>query len=89
LQRSNTSVASLPQCSPPNSEVVQFEVVSPDHFDDYLGWDEWLYGGKDFNVLQIVYPTTDGIWPWEPGACEWFRARQPILSDDLRKGGLT
>lgn len=68
---------------------VQFEVVTPAHFDDYLGWDKWLYGGKNFEVLQIIYPTTDGIWPWEPRASEWFRERQPILSDHLRKGGLT
>jgi Domain of unknown function (DUF4262) len=68
---------------------VQFEVVTPDHFDKYMGWDKWLYRGKTFEVLQIVYPTTDGIWPWEPRADEWFRTRQPILSDQLRKGGLT
>jgi hypothetical protein len=68
---------------------VQFEAVSADHFDDYLGWDKWVYAGKDFRVLQIVYPSTDGIWPWEPGASEWFRERQPLLSDHLGKGGLT
>jgi hypothetical protein len=65
---------------------VQFETVSADHFDDYFGWDKWLYGGKDFKVVQIVYPSTDGIWPWEPGASEWFRKWQPILSSPLRNG---
>jgi len=67
---------------------VQFEVVTQDHFDDYMGWDKWLYGGRNFQVLQIIYPTTDGIWPWEPAASEQFRQRQPILSDPLRKAGL-
>lgn len=58
---------------------VQFELVTPDHVDNYLGWNTWLYRANSFEVLQIVYPTTDGIWPWEPGAPEWFRERQPIL----------
>jgi hypothetical protein len=68
---------------------VQFEVVTSDHFDEYLGWNKWLYRGKSFEVLQIIYPTTDGVWPWEPAASQWFRERQPILCDHLRRGGLT
>jgi hypothetical protein len=65
---------------------VQFEVVASRHFDDYLGWNKWLYGGKNFEVFQIIYPTTDGVWPWQPTASGWFRQRQPVLSG---KGGLT
>ena len=68
---------------------VQFEVVTNDHFDECFGWNKWLYGEKDFEVLQIIYPSIDGVWPWELAASEWFRERQPILSDHLRKGGLT
>ncbi|HXU87235.1 MAG TPA: DUF4262 domain-containing protein [Methylomirabilota bacterium] len=68
---------------------VQFEVVAAEHFDEYLGWDKWLYGGKNFEALQIIYPTTDGIWPWESGASDWFRQRQPILSEKLRMRRLT
>jgi hypothetical protein len=67
---------------------LQFEVVKPDHFDDYLTWDKWLYGPKGFEVLQMIYPTTDGIWPWEQRASKGFRQRQPILTGDLRKRGL-
>jgi len=65
---------------------VQFEEVVPKHFDDYLGWAIWLYGGTNFKALQIIYPTTEGIWPWEPSASEWFRQRQPILSEKLGDG---
>jgi hypothetical protein len=64
---------------------VQFEKVAPVHFEEYLGWDRWLYGGDDFEVIQLIYPTTDGIWPWEPSASDWFRQRQPILSDSPSK----
>lgn len=59
---------------------VQFEVVTPEYFDEYLGWNKWFYQGADFDVLQIIYPTTDGVWPWEAAASEWFRQRQPILA---------
>ena len=67
---------------------VQFEVVTSEHFDEYLGWNKWLYRGKNFEAVQIICPTTDGVWPWEPAASEWFRQRQPILCDHLRKAGL-
>jgi hypothetical protein len=68
---------------------VQFEVVTSEHFDEYLGQNKWLYRGKNFDVFQIIYPTTDGVWPWEAAASEWFRQRQPVLCGHLRKGGLT
>jgi hypothetical protein len=68
---------------------VQFESVAPQHFDENLGWNKWLYGGNTFEALQIIYPTTEGVWPWEPAASEWFRQRQPILNDHLSEGGLT
>ncbi len=35
-------------------------------------------------IHQIIYPTTDGVWPWEPTASDWFRQRQPILSEMFR-----
>jgi hypothetical protein len=59
---------------------VRFEIIAPKYFDEYLCWNEWLYGGKGFEALQIIYPTTDGIWPWETRAADCFRWRQPILS---------
>lgn len=40
----------------------------------------WYYGSSDFRALQIVIPTTTGIWPWEPEASDWFRENQPILN---------
>jgi len=58
---------------------VQFERVSKKYFDEYLGWNKWLYRGSDFDVLQIVYPDTDDIWPWD-SLSTWFRRRQPILN---------
>jgi len=64
---------------------VQFEIVGTEYFDEYMGWSQWLYGGNNFDVLQIIYPTTQGVWPWEDRASEWFRERQPLLSNNPGK----
>lgn len=59
---------------------VLVEKVDHAFYAEYFGWNLWLYGGPNFDVLQLVYPTTDGIWPWQEDASEWFRKWQPILS---------
>jgi hypothetical protein len=53
--------------------------VERTHYPEYFGWDLWLYKGDGFEVLQLVYPNTSGIWPWQNEADDWFRAWQPIL----------
>lgn len=57
----------------------QFREVHESHYREYLAWGVWLYNGTDFRALQLVYPTTAGIWPWDPEASDWFRAWQPVL----------
>lgn len=57
----------------------RFLAVDPSHYDDYFGQDLRLYKGAGFRVLQLVFPTVDGIWPWDAEADEWFRNRQPLL----------
>jgi hypothetical protein len=37
------------------------------------------YGEDGYALVQIVYPTTDGVWPWQHGASECFIANQPML----------
>jgi hypothetical protein len=63
-------------------EGFEVEVVKVDHsfYKEYFGYNIWLYQGQQFEVVQIVYPNTSGVWPWEPTADEWFRNRQPILN---------
>ena len=58
---------------------VQFVVVDRAHYEEYFGWNRWLYDGNEFDVLQMVYPSTDGVWPWGAAASSWFRTRQPLL----------
>jgi hypothetical protein len=61
-----------------------FEVLAQpvprDAYDEYFGQNLRFYDGPNFEVLQLVYPTTDGVWPWSAEASEYFRNRQPILS---------
>jgi hypothetical protein len=58
---------------------VRFSEVHKTHYQEYLGAGRWLYQGDDFPTLQMVWPSTTGLWPWDADATSWFRARQPIL----------
>jgi len=54
---------------------VTFREVEKKHYSEYFGWGNWLYKGDDFRVLQLIYPNTSGIWPWDKNAPEdftWF-----------------
>lgn len=33
----------------------------------------------EYSVVQLVWPSTKGVWPWEKAASEWFVANQPML----------
>jgi len=61
-----------------------FEPVDSSHFEEYFGWGRWLYGGNTFEVLQLIYPTTTGQWPWSPDASPGFVSWQPILTETGR-----
>jgi hypothetical protein len=37
------------------------------------------YKGDAYSVVQLIYPTTSGVWPWQKAASEWFRSNQPLL----------
>ena len=57
----------------------QFGAVDIGHYREHFGWDIWFYDGFDFRVMQLIYPTVDGIWPWDEKASDWFRVWQPLL----------
>lgn len=54
--------------------------VDPAHYQEYLGWSLWFYGGNDFPCLQLVWPDPEGRFPWQPGFEERFVGLQPDLS---------
>lgn|SRR5690606_18113021 len=53
--------------------------VPEHHIEPHFGWALWYYDGRPFPAVQLVYPTTSGIWPWDPEASEHFKANQPLL----------
>ena len=58
---------------------VIFKKIDKKHYDAYLGRALWLYQGDNFDVFQLIYPTTSGIWPWDPEAPESFINSNPAL----------
>ena len=53
--------------------------VEPRHHPDYVGYARWYYARKPFPLYQIVWPNTDGQYPWDPNAPDTFRQWQPLL----------
>ena len=58
---------------------MEFRPVAQAQVEPHFGWALWFYDGEPFPVLQLVFPSTDGIWPWDPKASEGFRKNQPLL----------
>jgi hypothetical protein len=54
--------------------------ASAEQVAGYMRWASWLYKDQPFRAWQIIWPTTSGVFPWEPDAGDWFRARQPLLA---------
>lgn len=59
---------------------VRFGPVARAHRKTYMRSACWLHEGSDFEALQLIWPDTAGIWPWDPQADEGFRALQPLLA---------
>jgi len=59
---------------------VVFERVARGHYFEYFGSAFLLYRRGDFSALQLLVPTSDGIWPWSPDAPAGFAAWQPVLT---------
>ena len=55
--------------------------VAKAHYATYPLSSRWFYGGEEFPALQVVWPDTEGRFPWEEGADPRFGDSQPDLSD--------
>ena len=58
---------------------VTFIEVAKEHYKEYFGWGLWYNNGDDFKMLQLVYPSTSGIWPWDENVSDYFKWFQPLL----------
>lgn len=39
----------------------------------------WYYNGNRFPMYQVVWPSDDGLYPWNPKAPDAFVREQPVL----------
>ena len=58
---------------------IYVERARRDLVDEYVLGCLRYYGEAPFEVVQLIYPSTKGIWPWEDAATEWFKNNQPLL----------
>lgn len=56
-----------------------FIPVEQTHYSAYLGYAHWFYKGNNFPVLQCVYPTLKGVYPWQDNWPERLKKVQPML----------
>lgn len=59
--------------------VVYVEPAKPQLLADYTRGCDRHYKGAAYPVVQLVWPSTAGIWPWQRSASEWLRTNQPML----------
>ena len=53
--------------------------VDQEHYHDYFGWAQWFYRKQRYPVLQCVYPSVYGLFPWSPDAPDDFTWFEPLL----------
>jgi Domain of unknown function (DUF4262) len=57
-----------------------FRRVALEHYAEYLGYARWFYKRDDFPMLQCVWPSRSGYFPWEDDVPEDFSTHQPVLA---------
>lgn len=58
---------------------IYIEPAKVDRFAEYTLGCTRFYKGKDYSVVQLIYPSTAGVWPWQKAASPWFKSNQPML----------
>lgn len=53
--------------------------VDKKNYDEYLGLAIDYYEGKDFPVMQIIWPTPSNMYPFDKDAPDGFKKWQPVL----------
>jgi hypothetical protein len=62
-----------------NGFSIYVETVKPKISCEYTFGCSRYYQDKKYSVVQLVYPTITGVWPWQLSATEWFKVNQPML----------
>lgn len=59
--------------------VCYFGEVPKKRFQNHVGWAIWFYEGKSFPLLQRVYSTVAGKFPWDKDFPEEVRFHCKLL----------
>ena len=67
-----------------NSDIIDnFECyiseVKKSHYDKYVGQAQAYYDSDEFPLLQCIYPTLKGVYPWQSDWPEDIKNLQPVL----------
>jgi hypothetical protein len=57
-----------------------FLEVAERYYQDHVGFARWFYRKRHFPLYQVVWPNTDGFYPWDAGAPTSFKEWQPVLA---------
>jgi hypothetical protein len=58
----------------------RFLEVHTRYYQDYVGFARWFYRKRHFPLYQIIWPNSDGLYPWDSSAPKSFKEWQPVLS---------
>lgn len=58
-----------------------FTSVEKKYYNEYVGYAKWYYKGDDFPLIQCVYPTIKGIYPWQSEWPKEIESLQPVLGE--------
>lgn len=58
-----------------------FAAVAPEQYETHLGQALVFHGSASFPVLQLIWPDTQGRFPWEEGFEQRFVGKQRLLCD--------
>lgn len=75
---------SIRDLSLPTDELLEgypcvFVQVPETEYHEHVGYCRCYYEGNSFPLYQIVWPSNNGIYPWNADASEAFRSAQPVL----------
>ena len=56
-----------------------FVEVPKSQYEDYVLSALWLNGSNAFPLYQVVWPDSEGRFPWHKDAAEDFTLEQPVL----------
>ncbi len=60
---------------------VLFRPVLKEYYEEYFGCGRWLYNGDNFRIYQLIWPSTNGVWPWDPDAPDDYTYFIPLLCE--------